>query len=91
MTEKKYKKETIKLDEEMIKRAYKQLGSEDLNLQASIISRDALSKQIEFDMPMKQAKMQLEQLDEAVKRHTMNVHALKKQIRTKKIMRTVPK
>ena len=73
------------LDEEAIERIKKHLKSEELGLNNTVAARDYLKRQVELELPMKNALAQLEQIELEVKRIQSNVDALNKQIEEKKI------
>lgn len=91
MEKRELKKEVINLNDDTIKRIRKQLESEELSLANAIIMRDSLANQIKFDLPMRMARLHLRDIEADLPRIKNNIGALQKQIRTKQIIRLVPK
>lgn len=91
MSKKKFEKKIINLSNEDIKRIRKQKAGIDLQLESSELAVYSLRKQVELDIPMRNAKMQLEEFESQLERLKTNQKALEKQLRTKTIINLVPK
>ena len=86
-----FEKKKINLDEEQVKRLYHQREEIELQLESTKIAYDALKKQIELDIPMRQIRRDLKSFEDSISRLEGNLKALSKQIRTKSITQTIPK
>lgn len=91
MSKEKFKKEIIKLTDLDIKRIRGQKSTIDLQLESSEIALDSLKKQIDLNIPMRNARMQLKDFEEQTERLRGNQKALEKQLRTKTVINLIPK
>lgn len=91
MEKKKFKKNIIPLDDEAIKRIRKTEEESTLQLQSTKIAYEALKKQLELDIPMRQFRRDLISFEENIARLESNLKVIQKQIREKAIVQLVPK
>jgi len=86
----KFEKKIIKLDAEQIRGINKRLRQEQLALDSLNIAIETLKKELELNLLVRNARAQLENYEEQKIRVEGNVHALRKQVRTKQIINSIP-
>jgi len=91
MKKNKFKKKIIPLDNEAIKRIRKNEEEVTIQLQSTVIAYEALKKQLELDIPMRQFRRDLISFEENISRLESNLKVLRKQIREKSMVQLVPK
>lgn len=87
----KYDKIKSPLDDQAIKRIRRNQEEIELQLESTKIAYDALKKQLELDIPMRQIRRDLRDFEESITRLEGNLKVLQKQIREKAITQLVPK
>ena len=90
MEKKKFKKTFIDLSEEDIKNMRKEYNNAKLQLDNTNTAVEGLRKEIELDLPTRNAKSQLAQLAGQLELLQSNVKVYEKQLRTKKVVQRVP-
>jgi len=81
----KKKQQIIPLDEEALKRVRQTLEGEELSLENLRINKDMLERQIKSDLLMRNARLQLRQLESEIQRISNNIKVYQKQIREKQV------
>jgi len=91
MEKRKFKRNIIPLDEDAIKRIRRNEEEIKLQLESTKIAYDALKRQLELDIPMRQFRRELVNFEETIVRLEGNLKVLQKQIREKSIVQLIPK
>jgi len=91
MEKRKFKRNIIPLDEDAIKRIRRNEEEIKLQLESTKIAYDALNRQLELDIPMRQFRRELVNFEETIVRLEGNLKVLQKQIREKSIVQLIPK
>lgn len=84
------KTQSFKLDDEAIKRKREHLRREQITLDSTKIAYDIQKRQVELDLPRRQAQEQLIAMKNQLELSEKNVKVLTKQIREKKIVQGLP-
>ena len=86
-----FEKERIKLDDAAIKRIQEAKEESEVQRDNLVTSNELLRRQIELNLPMRSAKLQLKQFNKEIERLSNNLKVMEKQIRTKEVINLRPK